>query len=371
MTAKAMTVVERNPSKPIEVSDVPSTRYQGSKRKILPWIWENIQPYSFDSVLDVFGGSGVVSYLFKKMGKRVTYNDYLRWNYYVGVALIENNQTRLSRAEVEMLTKPVSSRDGSFVSKTFRGVYYTAQENLWIDAIKARIDDLKGTAFELPYKRAVAHYALFQTCLVKRPFNLFHRPNLSLRLATVDRSFGNKSTWDTRFALHFRRFSEEIEQRVFDGPQTCRASNYDALEIPGGHYDLVYLDPPYMKRGRQLETADYLHCYHFLEGLARYEDWPRLIDYSSPLRSFNNPSPNAWADPMRNYNSLEALLDKFPNSIIAISYKKFGRPSVDTLVRLLRRRGKAVRVHTRHYKYALNHQNGSAKLNRECLIIGE
>ena len=36
----------------------PSTRYQGSKRKLLEWIWANVANLEFDSVLDLFGGSG-------------------------------------------------------------------------------------------------------------------------------------------------------------------------------------------------------------------------------------------------------------------------------------------------------------------------
>ena len=51
---------------------VPTTRYQGSKRKILPWLYECLRNYEFHTVLDAFGGTGMVSYLFKRMGKRVT-----------------------------------------------------------------------------------------------------------------------------------------------------------------------------------------------------------------------------------------------------------------------------------------------------------
>lgn len=59
---------------------VPTTRYQGSKRKILPWLYECMRNYEFHTVLDAFGGTGMVSYLFKKMGKRVTYNDLFQFN---------------------------------------------------------------------------------------------------------------------------------------------------------------------------------------------------------------------------------------------------------------------------------------------------
>ena len=38
---------------------IPTTRYQGSKRKILPWLYDCLEKYEFHSVLDAFGGSGV------------------------------------------------------------------------------------------------------------------------------------------------------------------------------------------------------------------------------------------------------------------------------------------------------------------------
>ncbi len=44
-----------------ELKNFPTTRYQGSKRKILPWIYDCIKDLEFDTVLDAFGGSGMVS----------------------------------------------------------------------------------------------------------------------------------------------------------------------------------------------------------------------------------------------------------------------------------------------------------------------
>ena len=79
----------------------PSTRYQGSKRKLLPWIYENVRDIQFESVLDLFGGSGIVCYMFKKMEKRVTYNDYLKFNFLRGKAIIENSSVRLSDEDIK------------------------------------------------------------------------------------------------------------------------------------------------------------------------------------------------------------------------------------------------------------------------------
>lgn len=63
-----------------ELKTIPTTRYQGSKREMLPWIYDCIKNVEFNTVLDAFGGSGMVSCLFKRMGKGVTYNDLYRYN---------------------------------------------------------------------------------------------------------------------------------------------------------------------------------------------------------------------------------------------------------------------------------------------------
>lgn len=67
----------------------PTTRYRGSKRKILSWIWNNTKDLPFNTVLDLFGGTSVVSLLFKRMGKQVTYNDYSLYDHTTGIAFVE------------------------------------------------------------------------------------------------------------------------------------------------------------------------------------------------------------------------------------------------------------------------------------------
>ena len=64
---------------------LPVTRYYGSKRKLVDKIWEALQEQQvqFNSVLDVFGGTGIVSYYMLKKGKQVFYNDILLYINYL------------------------------------------------------------------------------------------------------------------------------------------------------------------------------------------------------------------------------------------------------------------------------------------------
>ena len=62
-----------------------------------------------------------------------------------------------------------------------------------------------------PNERALFRYLIYQACLKKRPFNLFHRANLRLRTnRRVKRSFGNAVTWERSFAEHALQAYDEL-----------------------------------------------------------------------------------------------------------------------------------------------------------------
>jgi adenine-specific DNA-methyltransferase len=86
---------------PSLAAEFPSTRYQGSKAKLAQWIWNQVAGLDFATCLDAFGGTGAVAYRLKQAGKQVAYNDLLRFNYYIGLALIENSQVTLAPEQVD------------------------------------------------------------------------------------------------------------------------------------------------------------------------------------------------------------------------------------------------------------------------------
>ncbi len=313
----------------------PSTRFQGSKNKIVNWIWENVKDLDFHSVLDAFGGTGAVGYMFKQKGKMVTYNDLLKFNWYIGVALIENDSVVLEDNDIDFLiTKHSNIVYPQFVQQTFKEIYFTDEENEWIDMVVTNIEHLDNF-----YKKAVAYFALFQSCIIKRPFNLFHRKNLYLRFSNVSRNFGNRTTWDTPFGVHFRNFVMEANRAVFSNNERNRALNLDVFKIKGD-FDLVYIDPPYIsKKGN---AVDYLGFYHFLEGLVHYSKWDEMIDYNTKHRRIKG-QPNPWTDKNEIYNAFDRLFTKFKDSILVVSYRSDGIPTIAEITYLLKR-----------YKYALS-----------------
>jgi adenine-specific DNA-methyltransferase len=354
----------------IDFTSFPSTRYQGSKRKILPWIFKYLKDIKFNSVLDVFGGTASVSYLFKKMGKTVFYNDYLKFNYIIGKALIENSNVLIEPDDLKKLFQIKGCKSPTFIQKTFKDFYFTDSENHWLDLITNKIHNLKSYPPEiLEYKKSILFYALFQTCLVKRPFNLFHRKNLYLRTNNVSRSFGNSSTWEKSFKEHFIKFSNEINKVIFDNHNQCKSLNSSVFELNDLGTELVYLDPPYFRIKGTNETSNYLNIYHFLEGISKYNEWKNLIDYDAFNLRFKNDLIDNF-DKSNIKENLELIFDKYRKSIIVLSYKKGGIPSIEYTKNLLNKFKKRTYTRSIHYKYALNHQNGDAINNREVLIIG-
>ena len=339
------------------VAKFPTTRYQGSKHKFVDWIWDCVKDIPFHSALDAFGGTGSVSFRLKEEGKQTTYNDILPFNHIIGKALIENESTCLEDYEMDtLLRKDVNVEYPDFIERTFKDIYFTDEENRWLDMVSTNIRRMNN-----PYKQAIAYFALFQSCIIKRPYNLFHRRNLYVRLQEVERSFGNKKTWDTPFEVHFRKFVEEANNAVFDNGETCRSINRNIFDVEPV-YDFVYIDTPYLNdRGVGVDYADF---YHFLNGLVDYDNWKTRIDYKSKhLRLFRQQ--NVWNDSNTIHQAFEQLFTQFQNSTMAISYRSNGIPTIDELVGILERLGKNVSIHqSGDIKYVL-----STKQSNEVLIV--
>ncbi|MBN1563600.1 MAG: DNA adenine methylase [Anaerolineae bacterium] len=335
----------------------PSTRYQGSKRKLLEWIWTQVADLEFDSVLDVFGGTGSVSHLFKTARKRIIYNDNLLFNWNIGLALIQNKKTRLSPDDVELIMQENPDMTyPDFIARTFQGIYFTDEENVWLDRVVYNIDHVLTD----PIKQALARFALYQACIVKRPYNLFHRANLYMRQAKVERSFGNKTTWDTPFETHFRAFVAEANAAVFDNGRQNVALHQDALNAPTDA-DLVYIDPPYISA--KGVGVDYHEFYHFLEGLTTYNTWPDQVDYSTKHRRMKrHASPWYRADEI--LDAFAAVFARYQQSILVVSYRNDGIPSKTDLIQLLKRYKKRVTEANKSQQYVL-----SKRHSKELLLI--
>lgn len=243
-----------------QTSPFPTTRYYGSKRRQIDWLREEFGRLEGCTALDAFGGTGAVSYLLAQLGWDVTYNDVFQFNTISARALFSSATVKLSAAGVASILRAVQPRPG-FIHTTFAGLYFTDEENAWLDGFMTALSHVE------PACKDLLLHCLFQACLKKRPYNLFHRANLKLRQSRVEVQFGNRTTWEKSFAEHILRTFEEVRQMQRGLAGNIRVTAGQSAEEIAPGYDFVYIDPPYFKRASA--TDSYLSRYHFLEGLAR------------------------------------------------------------------------------------------------------
>ncbi|MDE0316885.1 MAG: DNA adenine methylase [Candidatus Poribacteria bacterium] len=348
-------------SVPERIKTFPTTRYYGSKRKLIGWIFENIKNLTFETVLDGFGGTASVSLLFKSMGKCVTYHDAFNFNTFTANAVL-SNKMHLNKTKFENTLQSVELIDG-VINKYFKNVFYTNSENMWLDGFMNKLD-ADSLAIN---QKSIYLYALFQACLQKRPFNLFHRANLSLRLTKhVERNFGNMTTWERGFPELMLRAYDELAHCVWNtGGKYKVIPSTDILNIEP-EYDLVYLDPPYINKSASRNRDDYWMKYHFLEGLANYNEWEQKIDLASDIKiTPKSPEFELWNQASSFKECLFELIEKHSKSIVVLSYVSDAYPDEKELLQFFVSKFHSVSFHSRLHSHALAKQT-----KRELMFIG-
>ncbi len=336
----------------------PTTRYYGSKRRLLPWIYDVSSKISFNSVFDRFGGTASVSLLFQNMGKKVVYHDALASNTLSAHALLSINT--LNEKDISSFFENIEPKKG-FISQTFNDIYYSSEENQWLDGAVEKIHQLNDENL-----KNYCWYCLFQACLKKRPFNMFHRANYYLRTANVARKFGSLTTWNKSFLSHIDVANKEIYQFLQQQPLDIIEANI----LPSGEIkdqdidaDLVYLDPPYIG---QSSCEDYFKRYHFLEGLTCYSEWANLIDESKATKQIHTPD---YLKSWHNKNTFKEVLfeeiARYRHQIVMLSYQTDGYPQIDSIYDYFVSLFSTVHIHTKPFSHAL-----CKNKKTEVLIIG-
>lgn len=342
---------------------LPQTRYYGSKRKIVNKIWNiivNEANLEFDSVLDVFGGSASFSYYAKLNQKQVLYNDIFQFNTIIGRKLIEQNTNELTYEKaIGLFDKVPEVNYLNYIAEYYSDIYFTDEENNQIDIFIQNV-----LALENENIRCSALYILFQSCLMKRPYNLFHRRNLNMRLNYTTGNFGNKQTWERSFQELFIRFIKELDRVCFNNGRVNTANNFSALNCHL-NADLVYIDPPYFKKE---SSTSYHSKYHFLEGLVNYHNIPENINFNKNNREITINSSREFEDKTNFLNDLRILINNHIDSHIVISYRNNGIPSIEEISELLRETNnfEVLEYNLGKYNYALNKNNS---VNEEVLFV--
>ncbi len=339
----------------LQQSKFPTTRYMGSKSKLLGRIWQATSRFEFDSVLDLFSGSGVVGYMYKAYGKRVLSNDYMAMSAVIATAMIENNRTKLGHAETIALCQR-KGRVDNFVTKTFKGLYFTDEENRFIDVVRANIKRLRNS-----HKKALAMAALIRACFKKRPRGIF---------TYVGQRYDDGRR-DLRKTMReqFLEAVEALNDAVFDNGRANAAFHADAMSFTTDKPDLVYIDPPYYSPHSDNE---YVRRYHFVEGLAR--DWKGVDIQEHTLTKKFKSYPTPFASRVGAKDAFDVIFGRFRESILVVSYSSNSLPTMEEMVDLLKQYKTNVEVVQVDHRYSIGNQASRVGNNKndakEYIFLG-
>jgi len=340
---------------PAQAVKYPSTRYMGSKNKLLTELWAVASQFNFDTAIDLFSGSGVVGYMLKSHGKTVVSNDYMAMSTTFAKALIENNEVTLSQNEALALLEPKRSVD-RFVETKFQGLYFNDDDNRLIDIVRANIKTLKN-----PYKRAIAMTALIRACIKKRPRGIF--------TYVGHRYDDGRKDLLMSFRAQFLEAIDTVNSAVFNNGKQNKARNGDAMTLQSRDAGLVYIDPPYYS---PLSDNEYVRRYHFVEGLAR--DWQGVeIQEHTVTKKFKS-YPTPFSSRKGAAEAFDMLFRRFRESVLIVSYSSNSQPTLDEMVAIMTKHKRHVEVVPIDYKYSFGNQSHKVGDNnndvQEYIFVG-
>lgn len=332
---------------------LPKTQYLGSKERLVKWIFDNA-PKEIETFFDAFSGTSVVGYYFKNKEKRVIINDFLRFNFHIGKALIENKNVTLDDGDIALLLSE-NTKTGSLIEDTFTDVFFERDQAHFLDNFRANINLLDNE-----YKKSLA--LVIMNRALTRKVLLGHFAHLSaLRYSKDPKRVQRNPTIARPLRDLFLELVPEYNNAVFDNEKDNEVYCEDTIRlIPKlENVDLVYFDPPYCGC-----HPDYQAFYHFLETFVEY--WKD--------KEFVNGTKQYFPKKESGFVRKEEIAISFQNLFSAsvhipywlISYNSESYPEKETMIDLIEQH-KKVKVFEHEYQ---NHYGGkgSKKGTKEYLF---
>ena len=331
-----------------QVKLYPSTRYMGSKQKLLPYILGIVDQFNATTLVDLFSGSGIVSYLFKSLGKNLITNDYMNMSHTFTKAMVENNHVTLSEEKARsLLAEKYPIND--FVQTKFKDLYFSDAENLLIDIVRSNISKLENE-----YEQAIARTALIRACMKKRPRGIF--------TYTGHRYDDGRKDLVLTLEEQFLNAVDAINKAIFDNGQSNISYRKNALDIDLPDNCLIYMDPPYYSTRSDNE---YVRRYHFVEGLSL--DWEGIeIQEHTKTKKFKS-YPTPFSSRKDVYVAFNKLFEKYKENILIISYSSNSLPNMDEMLEILKKYKQNVTVVPIDYKYSFGNQASKVGDNRNLV----
>ena len=302
-------------------------RYIGSKNELLDDIIGEIkQIKDTGKIIDIFGGTGVVSSAFKKSNYKVISNDALYFSYCLmrGSVGINKNLSfsALGFDPIEYLNNLNDSnfkKDELFIytnyspNKTSDRMYFTNENASKIDVIRLTIEKWKTENLidEDEY------YYLLCSLLNAVPF-----------VANITGVYSAYlKEWDKRAFKEIKLEKHEIIKK-----RQCKVYNLDYIDLlKKVKGDILYSDSPYNER-------QYLPNYHILETIAKY-DYPS-IHGKTGMRDYDNSETSPFCRKKDALSAFENMITNADVESIVISYNNEGIVKTEDMVKLCQKYAK-------------------------------
>jgi adenine-specific DNA-methyltransferase len=302
----------------------PEPQYLGAKHTHLAWIKKFI-PDNVKTAIDAFAGSQSVAFLFKQIGYKTITNDFLNFNNQIGLALIENKNTKLTNEDLKILFQPAKNKsDFELMENTFTNVFFEKEEAEFLDNFRANIPLLEN-----PIKQAIAFAVINRSMTRKITMGHFGHTQALVYASDPERIKRNRS-----LVRPIKEIFEEIlpkyNNAVFDNKQDNQSFHKNILELlpTVENVDLAYFDPPYCD-----SHADYQGFYHLLE---TYTEYWKDKEFVNGIKRYEPQRVSGFdkkRDVLNSFEKLFELSEEIPHWLI--SYNNRSYPGIEEFEKLI------------------------------------
>lgn len=302
----------------------PDPQYLGAKHTHLAWIRKFV-PKDVNCAIDAFSGSQSVAFLLKQIGVKTITNDFLNFNHQIGVALIQNNNEKLSQEDIELLFKDSDKKsDFTLMESVFTGIFFEKEEARFLDNFRGNIPLLKSKT-----KQALALAVMNRSLTRKVTMGHFGHTQALKYANDPERIKRNRSLIRPLKDI-FIELVSKYNDAVFDNNKENLSYNENILDLLPKlkNIDLAYFDPPYCD-----SHADYQSFYHLLETFTEYWEDKQFINTIKRYDPQRFSGFDKKKDVISSFEKLFELSKEIPNWLISYNDRSF--PSVEDLAKII------------------------------------
>ena len=318
--------------------------YIGSKFQLLEWITDNMKEKtgwtSFDGkiIADLFAGTGIVSYHFRKSTARVISNDAELYSSIITHAFTRSLYTNKCKKVIDELQKDIQenkhSTTNGFVTSHYsphnsERQFFTIDNARRIDYIRDKLETIKDIISEDEYKFILASIILSADAV----------SNVPAVYGCYLKTFKTKALKNlTLLPIHNNTIAP------IDGSRTYNSDVLNTTFLGSFESDLVYLDPPYNER-------QYSKNYFPLNIIAKT---PQELLTEQPLKGKTGIPTDCFISPFcKKGESVEKAFDVLFSGLktkwVFLSYNSESIVSKDKMLDIMKKYGTAS-VIERDYK---------------------